>query len=266
MSKKKDPVKAPSALSTDASQVSDGKIAASRGGFLSTPADSGLSIDRLAQAFAAMMGPTDPYGETAAGKVRDGGAAVVEVDPSPDIDSADNNNSTYPVTPKSILEAMLFVGLPGGEPIVSRNVAALMRGVRAQEIDELAGELADGYRANDCPYEIIAKDSGWVLQLRAELMGLRETLSQRARQVTLTPEALDVLSVVAWNQPAARDRLVELGCDAPPSLLRQLVRRGLLILDHPIEGPPSYSTTKKFLDIFKLQRIEDLPKIGEPPA
>ena len=43
-------------------------------GFQAPPADGGLSIDRLAQAFAAMMGTGDPYAQPAAE------AAVVEVD------------------------------------------------------------------------------------------------------------------------------------------------------------------------------------------
>ena len=49
-------------------------------GFNAAPADGGLSIDRLAKAFAAMMGPADSDTPPAMP------AAVVEVDASPDLD------------------------------------------------------------------------------------------------------------------------------------------------------------------------------------
>ena len=50
-------------------------------GFTAPPADGGLSIDRLAQAFAAMMGSPEPEVAEPAP------AAVVEVDASPDLDA-----------------------------------------------------------------------------------------------------------------------------------------------------------------------------------
>ena len=51
------------------------------------------------------------------------------------------------VTPLTILEAMLFVGHPLGEPLTSQQIAGLMRGVRPAEIDELVQELNEGTTA-----------------------------------------------------------------------------------------------------------------------
>jgi segregation and condensation protein B len=92
-------------------------------------------------------------------------------------------------------------------------------------------------------------------------------LEGRARRLRLDAEALDALAVVAWNQPLARGRLVELGCDARPAALRALVRRGLLALDRSTpDEEPRYVTTPRFLEVFRLERIEDLPKPTEPPG
>jgi chromosome segregation and condensation protein ScpB len=52
-----------------------------------------------------------------------------------------------------------------------------------------------------------------------------------------------------------------------------LVRRGLLELVHegePHDGhdspaEPSYRTTRKFLEVFRLESIDDLPEPTEPP-
>ena len=234
-------------------------------GFHAPPADGGLSIDRLAQAFAAMMGSADPYAGAPAGAAPD----IVRVDASPDLDEAlPGDDAGARVNPRSILEALLFVGQPGGEPLTSRKVASLMRGVRPQEVDDLVADLGRWYAANNCPYEIVSQGAGWVMRLKPEFARFGQVLEARARMVRLDGEALDVLAVVAWNQPVARDRLVELGCDAAPTTLRMLVRRGLLeLLPAAAEGAePAYRTTRKFLDVFRLESLADLPAPDAPPA
>lgn len=230
-------------------------------GFTAAPQDDGLSIDRLAQAFAAMMGAPDPYATPADAD------DMVRVDSSPDLDDfRAEDGEACPVTPAAILEAVLFVGLPGGKPVSSRRVAALMRGVRPAEIDELAAELQDRYAADGCPYEVVSREDGWLVQLRPEFARFGSVLEGRARLVRLDADALDVLALVAWNQPVPRDRLVELGCDARPAVLRQLVRRGLLEL-RPAAGdtPPTYHTTPRFLEVFRLTSLADLPDPSAPP-
>ena len=230
-------------------------------GFAAPPADGGLSIDRLAQAFAAMMGTADPHAAPA-----DEAVDVMHVDASPDLDDPGSADAACRVSPLTILEALLFVGLPGGKPLSSQRVAGMMRGVRPQEIDDLAGQLRQRYIADNCPYEVVSKEAGWVLRLRPEFARFGHVLEAKARLVRLDVPALDVLAAVAWNQPVPRDRLVELGCDAGPAVLRQLVRRGLLELRHDdAGGEPCYLTTKKFLEVFKLESLADLPAPTDPP-
>jgi len=244
---------------------SDQQPAAEAAGFTAPPDDGGLSIDRLAQAFAAMMGHADPYAPPVVP------AAVVEVDASPDLDDGVEGDDDCRISPLSILEAMLFVGLPGGEPLSSHRVAGLMRGVRPQEVDELAAELERMYQADHCPYEVVSRGGGWVMRLRPEYAGFGAVLEQRNRVVRLDTESLDALAVVAWNQPVPRQRLVDFGCDARPATLRALVRRGLLAIERQDGGdgaePVScYVTTPKFLQVFKLESLADLPSPHEPPG
>ena len=242
------------------------------GGFEGPPADGGLSIDRLAQAFAAMMGEQDPYGSATQGTQE-----VVEIDASPDLDETVNaadtpQTPTCRVNPQSILEALLFVGLPDGQPLSSEKVASLMRGVRSSEIDEFARDLAHHYEINGCPYEVVSEGSGWILRLRKEFRQYGAVLEAKTRRVRLDAGALDALAVVAWNQPVAREDLTRLGCDTTPAVMRQLVRRGLLELVKLPRGQidtqeevPCYRTTPRFLEVFQLRSLSDLPDPHEPP-
>lgn len=229
-------------------------------GFAAQPDDGGLSIDRLAQAFAAMMGGPGVAEPAAVDE-------LVEVDASPDLDDEAGDGQVR-VEPVSILEALLFVGLSDGKPLSSATVAGLMRGVRPEEIDDLAAELDRRYRADNCPYEVVSRGEGWVMRLRPEFARFGAVLERRTRLVRLDAESLDALALVAWHQPVPRDRLVELGCDARPATLRALVRRGLLALerDGETEQGPAYVTTPKFLEVFKLESLADLPAPDEPPG
>ena len=82
---------------------------AAAGGITAAPADGGLSIDRLARAFASMMGVADPYG---GGAPTDGDAGV-EVDPSPNLDEEDFGSGEH--------DAACFQGARRSAPSRSRR-------------------------------------------------------------------------------------------------------------------------------------------------
>ena len=260
MPRKKPPEPAPPARPSGATPPPAGPRG-SPAGFAAPPADGGLSIDRLAQAFAAMMGTAPPYAAALP-------ADVVRVDASPDLDAGDQgDDAACPVSPLRILEALLFVGLPDGKPLASTAVAGLMRGVRPPEVDALARELQRAYRAENRPYQVVARDRGWALELRPEFEAFGGIVTSRVRRMRLDAESLEVLATVAWHGPVPRDRLVDLGCDARPAVLRQLVRRGLLELEGAAgeAGVQAYRTTPRFLELFRLRDLGDLPEPVGPP-
>ena len=81
------------------------------------------------------------------------------------------------VNPRSILEAMLFVGLPGNVPLTAQQVAGLMRGVRPAEIDELVSDLNADYARSGRPYTIVSQGPGYRMTLREEFQPVRERLA-----------------------------------------------------------------------------------------
>src|SRR5215213_177974 len=149
---------------------------------------AGISLDQLSAAFAQMLGKgDDPYTTPVEADNRApedapqlGGLSVDSHIPS------DVSADVCELTPRSILEAMLFVGSPGNEPLASEHVAALMRGVRPTEVDALVRELNDQYAARRCPYWIITSGAGYRLALRDEFDSLRQRFYGKARQVRLS--------------------------------------------------------------------------------
>jgi len=226
---------------------------------LSAPAESsGLALDQLSAALAGMLGTgDDPYAEAPEPQPQ------TEVDPRATGDAA--AHAACEITPRTILEAMLFVGSPANEPLSSRQVAALMRGVRPAEIDALVSELNSEYERRNCPYTIIEQAGGYRLTLRPEYDRLREKFYGRTRQARLSQAAIEVLAAVAYHEPVTAEEISKLRGAASGHVLAQLVRRQLVRLERNEGNPrrPVYWTTERFLELFGLSSLGDLPRGSE---
>ena len=88
------------------------------------------------------------------------------------------------------------------------------------------------------------------------------------REARLSPAALDVLSLVAYRQPVTRQEVENLRGVECASVLRHLVRFGLISLQRGQDKPGEvcYSTTSRFLQMFQLRSLEDLPNAGVTQA
>jgi segregation and condensation protein B len=157
---------------------------------------------------------------------------------------------------------MLFVGSPDNEPLTSQQVASLMRGVRPQEVAELVEQLNARYQGEGCPYHVCSVGSGYRLLLRDEYASLRDKFYGRVREARLSQPALDVLAVVAYRQPLTRQEVDELRGHPSGAILSQLVRRQLLRIERPEDNPRQvrYFTTDRFLDLFGLEGLAELPQ------
>jgi segregation and condensation protein B len=221
--------------------------------FRQLPEQAGLSLNQLSEALAGMLrAGDDPYQSAEAQAQATAQDAPQRVDP----------DAAFEVTPRSILEAMLFVGHPQNEPLTSKQVAGLMRGVRPAEVDALVRELNRDYAARHCPYTIVAEGAGYRMALRDEHARLRDKFHGRARQARLSQAAIEVLAAVGYNQPVTADEVSRLRGTPSGHVLLQLVRRQLLRVERG-EGKlrkSHYCTTPRFLELFGLSSLADLPR------
>lgn len=227
-----------------------------------------VSLEDLAQAFAEATGELvseavgkDDVGEDASSPEESPSAPVAET-------AGSSEEQEVPATPKSIFEALLFVGHPHNHPLSPAQAAEIMRGVKPEEIAHLVTELNAGYERTGRPYRIVFEHGGYRMKLLPEFEALRDGFFGKVRPVRLSRQALEVLAIVAYKQPiTVRDVNLMRGRSSG-ALLAQLVRRNLLAVSIPQDaegkkGPPCYRTTQRFLDVFGLQSLEDLPQLGE---
>jgi segregation and condensation protein B len=228
--------------------------------------DDGLSIEELGQAFAQMMERgSDPY-EAApeAEAMTDLPPAVARPEPQDEAGrpASGASDDACEVSPRTILEAMLFVGHPRNEPLLATSVAGMMRGVMAEEIDDLVRELNEEYAADGAPYYIASLGAGYHLRLHEDFAPLYDKLLGRVREAKLSQAAIDILAVVAYQQPTTRAEIDKLRGKPAGAMLSQLVRRDLLRMERPDKKPrdPKYYTTDRFLTLFGLDSLDDLPR------
>jgi len=244
------------------------------------PDEHGLPLDELTQAYADLIARgDDPYNAlpdpdilplaAATDEMEDEAEEPLEDEEKEDVAAepeAAESEAACEVSPRTILEAMLFVGDRSGAPLAPARAAELMRGVSPEEIPGLVDQLNRRYAADGCPYQIVSEGPGYRMALRREFHGLRNRFHGRAREARLSQASLDVLAIVAYRQPVAAEEVSRLRGTPCGVLLTQLVRRQLLRIQRP-EGkrhPVQYLTTDRFLELFGLQSLTDLPQSEEP--
>ncbi len=159
-----------------------------------------------------------------------------------------------------IVEALLFVG---GAPLTPIRACDAVRGLTPAQFTQLIDQLNRDYRKQGRPYWVQVRDQGYVLTLRSRYRPVLEKLYGTTREARLSPAAVDVLSLVAYRQPATKQEIDSLRGAESGALLRQLVRRGLVAVVSRGEAGQRevcYGTTGRFLELFRLRSLDDLPQ------
>jgi segregation and condensation protein B len=213
-----------------------------------------FSLHRLSAAFARLTGSektSDPPSELADSLAEDlsEDATLGEV-----------------ISPRMIIEGMLFVGTSDGRPLTNREMASHVRDVSPKEVDALVQELNNQYEQTEAPYHIVSEGPGYQMQIRPQHEAVRRRFGGRVREAKLTPQAIEVLSIIAYRQPVTAEQVGLLRGSRSHALLNQLVRRGLLCLERTTgdtkeksRQQPTYYTTDRFNQLFGIESAQDLP-------
>ncbi len=172
---------------------------------------------------------------------------------------------------RSIAEALI---LASPEPIPLARLTSLIPRCQPALARALVGELNSEYAERGRAFEIWEVAGGFQLRTLPAFAEYVQA-SQPERPLRLSHAALETLAVIAYRQPATRAEIEHVrGVDAG-AVLRSLLERNLLrIAGHrEVPGRPLlYATSRRFLEIFGLARIEDLPtlrdlaELAPPPA
>jgi len=149
---------------------------------------------------------------------------------------------------------------------VPREMLTKLVGPR-RNLDDLIADIADELRAR--PYDLVFVAGGYQLRTKPRFSdAIRAVSSGELRDAgapELTPTELLAVTAIAYLQPATRAELSRLaGKEISRDVVGRLKRLDLIdgALRAPEPGAPfAYVTTKKFLEVFGLATLRDLPDI-----
>jgi len=142
------------------------------------------------------------------------------------------------------------------------KLAKLARLVDAVEVRQLIGLLNDSYDRTRSAFRIERTAAGYQLLTRPALASWLDRLHQRQERMKLSQPAQETLTIIAYQQPVTRADVEAVRGVQSSDLIRQLIDRGLIRVageDDSLGRPFLYATTRAFLDMFGLGRLEDLP-------
>lgn len=163
----------------------------------------------------------------------------------------------------SQLEAVLFLAR---EPLSTRKLAKLAKLADGTEARTLLKQLAKAYDQRGRALQVVEVAGGFQLMTRTQLAPWIGRLHGEARDVRLSAPALETLAVVAYRQPVVRAEIEAIRGVQCGEILRVLMERDLLRIVGRAEElgrPFLYGTTKKFLEVFGLRRLDQLPVIDQ---
>ncbi|MBW2494884.1 MAG: SMC-Scp complex subunit ScpB [Deltaproteobacteria bacterium] len=163
---------------------------------------------------------------------------------------------------RNIAEALI---LASTEPIPLGRLAKLIPRCTPAKARTLVDELNAEYVAQQRAFEICEIAGGYQMRTHSEYATYLRQL-QNTRPLRLSNAALETLAIVAYRQPVTRAEVENVrGVDAGP-VMRTLLERKLIKLSghRDVPGHPMlYATTKRFLEVFGLAQLDDLPTLRE---
>jgi segregation and condensation protein B len=162
--------------------------------------------------------------------------------------------------PLATLEAVLLVA---DEPLTTRRLAQAAGLHDAAEARRLLKKLQGLYERDGSAFQIEEIAGGFQLLTRPEYHRWLAHLRRGGMEVRLSAPARETLAIVAYRQPIMRADIEAIRGVQCSETLRLLMEKGLVRIAgrHDSLGRPVlYGTTKKFLQVFGLRSLKDLPR------
>lgn len=164
---------------------------------------------------------------------------------------------------EGILEGLLYV--QGDTGLTLKEVMSIL-GISEEEAKELVYRLKMSYEQENRGLRLSYLGNTFKLTTKQEHKDYYEKLLESPSSHVLSQAALEVLAIVAYNEPITRGQVDEMRGVDSTFMIRKLLAKGLLkeAGKSDMPGHPTlYKTTDDFLDYFGLSTKDDLPDISQ---
>ena len=158
------------------------------------------------------------------------------------------------------LEAVLFLAR---EPLFSRRLAQLARLEDGTQARTLARRISKRLDATGRAFRVEAVAGGMQMLTRPQFAPWLRRMLGAPAELRFSGPSMETLAVVAYRQPVLRAEIEAVRGVQCGEILRQLMERQLVRIagrSDELGRPFLYGTTRKFMQVFGLRHLEDLPR------
>ncbi len=166
---------------------------------------------------------------------------------------------------ESIIESILFAS---DRPVSLLSIREVFKGtnITKDNVKRILNNLAVEYASGRRGITLEEITGGYQVRTKIDNMNfLKRTLKTRAFK--LSGPALETLAIVAYKQPVIKSEIDQIRGVESGHLLRALMEKGLCNFEGKAENlpgrPMQYGTTRRFLEIFGLRNIKELPTLSQ---
>jgi segregation and condensation protein B len=156
---------------------------------------------------------------------------------------------------REIVEALIFSSV---SVLSIKEITKILPGLSPEEIERYIEDLNGIYETSNRSFRINLVATGYMFVTLPEYASF---IRQLVTPVKLTGASLEVLAVIAYKGPCSKQTIDGIrGVDSTSSL-KQLLKH--LLIDIKSGKPMMYYITDKFLEVFGLTSLSELPDITQ---
>lgn len=164
----------------------------------------------------------------------------------------------------SIVESILFAS---SKSLSTQDLSNMLskEKISTATIKNTLSILTEKYNATDSGIELVTVANAWQMRTKEENKNYVRRLI-KGRLFQLSAPAMEVLSIVAYHQPCRKADIDDVRGVESGHLLKTLIERNLICFGpkSSLPGKPiTYKTTNKFLEVFGLKSLKQLPSSSD---
>ena len=167
------------------------------------------------------------------------------------------------MTVKELIPAFEAVLFSAGEPLGIERFSQVFE-IEPETVTEIMAKLAEKLNSENSGIQLLRMENMYQLATKEKYAEYIKKAFDIKRRTPLSPAALEVLAVVAYNQPVTKSFIEQVrGVDCS-GVVTTLVEKGLVEERGRLELPGRpllYGTTKNFLRCFSMSDLSELPPL-----
>lgn len=167
---------------------------------------------------------------------------------------------------RAVIEALLFTS---EKPLAIEQIRAVLDNLETSDVRRILEELKSEYEESNRGIRICEIAGGFQMVTATPFAAFLKKLYKNRRAERLSKPALETLAIVAYKQPLTKLEIGLLRNVNVDGVMKSLLDKSLIRICGRKKAPGRpfvFGTTKKFLEHFGLNSLEELPKMEKSSA